>query len=373
MSKNLKKCSKCVCDDSIPGFEIDDNNICNYCKLYDDFDEQYKIDDNIIDNIIQQIKKVGKNNKYDCVIGISGGCDSSYLLYSAIKWGLRPIAVHYNNGWNTEIATSNMKKIITALNVPFEEYFVELDEVNDIWKAFLRSGVRDIEAPTDIGLTALIYQVAAKHNIKYILGGHSFRTEGVTPLGVSYMDGKYISDIHKQFGSMPMETFPNLWLLKWMYWMFIKNIVRIRPLYHINYIKNDVKKLLKQKFDWEWYGQHHGENVFTTFFGNYYRNHLMGIDGRLTEFSALIRSGQMTRDNALEQLKQPVVFDGNIDDIRIKLNMSKDEWGEVLTYPTKTHNDFKTYKSTFKKLKPLFWLAYKRNLIPKTFYTKYCQ
>ena len=179
---NFIKCSRCVCDESIPGFEVDDQGICNYCKLYDKLDKQYPIDEFIINNLIQQIKKSGRGKKYDCIIGISGGCDSSYLLYKAVEWGLKPLAVHYDNGWNTEIASSNMKKIIESLKIDLKIYTVSISEINDIWKSFLKSGVPDIEAPTDIALTTITYKAAADNNIKYILSGHSFRTEGVAPL-----------------------------------------------------------------------------------------------------------------------------------------------------------------------------------------------
>jgi tRNA(Ile)-lysidine synthase TilS/MesJ len=371
MSTTLKRCSRCVCDESIPGFKLDQNNICNYCDLHDKFDKQYPINDQSILHMTDRIKKDGKNKQFDCVVGVSGGCDSSYLLYKAIEWGLRPIAVHYNNGWNTEIATQNMHNVTKSLCIPFEEYIIS-EEINDIWKAFLKADVPDIEAPTDIALATIAYQTAAKYNVKYILNGHSFRTEGVAPLGVSYMDGKYIADVHKQFGTMPMKTFPNLWLSDWLYWI-MKGIKRVRPLYHIDYNKEKAKKILSEEFDWKWYGHHHGDNEFTAFFRNHYRNNIFKIDSRITEFSALIRSGQMAKVKALEQLEQPLKFEGDLENVRNRLDMSQDEWNTAMTYPTKTHNDFKNYKSTFKKLKPLFWLAYKRNLIPETFYIKYCK
>ena len=186
------------------------------------------------------------------------------------------------------------------------------------------------------------------------------------------MDGKYIEDVHKKFGLVPMITFPNLWLLQWVKWM-LKGIKRVRPLYYINYNKEDVKKFLNDKFDWIWYKHHHGDNKFTSFFRNYYRNKLCGIDSRLIEFSALIRSNQMKRSEALERLEYPLEYNGNIEDIRILLNMSEEEFNNVMIPPSKDHNDFKNYKNIFRKLKPLFWLAYKRKLVPKTFYIKYCK
>ena len=373
MSENLDKviCKKCVSDTTIPGFKSNEND-CNYCELHDKFNEQYPIDQNTLDVMIEQIKKDGHGKQYDCIIGISGGCDSSYLLYKAVEWGLKPLTVHYNNSWNSKIANSNMDKILTELKVPIEEHIINTKEVNDIWRSFLRARVPDIEAPTDIALATVAYKAADEYNIKYILDGHSFRTEGIAPLGVSYMDGKYIEDVHKKFGSEDMVTFPNLWLSNWIKWIF-KGIKRVRPLYHIDYNKEEAKKVLNDKFGWEWYNHHHGDNEFTAFFRNYYRNKICGIDSRLTEYSALIRSGQMERNEALKLLEKPLEFDGDLEEVRDRLNMTKDEWDKAMMYPTKTHNDFKNYKSTFKRLKLLFWIAYKRKLIPKTFYMKYCK
>jgi tRNA(Ile)-lysidine synthase TilS/MesJ len=374
MSKNLNKvtiCKRCVSNTTIPGFEVNEND-CNYCELHDKLNIQYPIEHSVLDNMIRQIKEAGKGKGHDCIIGVSGGCDSSYLLYKAVEWGLKPLAVHYDNGWNSEIAKSNMDKMISALNVPIDVYAMDPGEANDIWKSFLKAGVPDIEAPTDIALATVAYRAADKYNVKYILDGHSFRTEGVAPLGVSYMDGKYIADVHRKFGSQDFNTFPNLWLSSWMKWLF-KGIKRVRPLYHIEYNKEEAKKFLNDKFDWEWYDHHHGENIFTSFFRNHFRNNICGIDSRITECSALIRSGQMERSDALKLLETPLEYSSDIEIVRNRLSMTTDEWDRAMRFPIRNHKDFKNYKATFKKLKFLFWIAYKKELVPKTFYIKYCK
>ena len=189
----------------------------------------------ILDKIVTEIKEHGSNNKYDCVIGISGGCDSSYLLDFCFKSGLRPLAVHFNNGWDTEIAKHNMTCMCNKLNIDFIDYSVEPKEMNDIFRAFLLSGVIDIDAPTDIGLITALYKVAHDNGIKYIVEGHSFRTEGIQPLSWAYVDGKYISDVHKKYGSIPMKTYPNLWMKDFIRWVCIDKIKRVQPLYYLDY------------------------------------------------------------------------------------------------------------------------------------------
>lgn len=367
------ECSVCICDTSIPEFEIGSHGICNFCEQHHQFDEQYPIDVELLINIAQKICSKGRNKPFDCVVGISGGCDSSYLLYRVVKLGLRPLAVHYDNGWNYQFATRNMKILTKALNVPLEIYRVNVKEMNDIWKSFLQASVPDIEAPTDIGLTTVLYKAAEKHGIKYILEGHSFRTEGIIPTGVSYMDGRYIANVHKRYGTIPIRTFPNLWLSDWMRWL-CKGIRRLRPLYYMNYRKKDASKLLYELFGWQPYPEHHGDNLFTAFFQYYFRRVICKIDVRKIELSALIRSGHITKEEAQEKLNQKLVF-SDVEFVRKRLNIAERLWNKMLenSPPLFSHLDYETYKTSFKHLRWFFWLMYKWNRVPKTFYEKYCR
>lgn len=175
------------------------------------------------------------------------------------------MAVHFNNGWDTEIAKHNMTCMCNKLNIDFIDYSVEPKEMNDIFRAFLLSGVIDIDASTDIGLITALYKVAHDNGIKYIVEGHSFRTEGIQPLSWAYVDGKYISDVHKKYGSIPMKTYPNLWMKDFIRWVCIDKIKRVRPLYYLDYNKKQVKHYLKEKYDWKDYSSHHCKNDFTRF------------------------------------------------------------------------------------------------------------
>jgi len=364
----MKICKRCIYNDTIPGISFDNDGICNYCHIHDEFEKSYPISEEIMDKLVKRIKKKGKNKKYDCVVGISGGCDSSYLLYKVVDLGLRPLAVHLDTGWNTKIAEYNMELVCSSLNVDRKNYSVDNEEYNDLYRSFIKASVPDLEATTDIALTTSLYKAAEEFNVKYILNGHSFRTEGIAPIGVAYMDGKYISDIHQKFGEIPMKTFPNLWMHSWLKWMILLRIKRVRPLYYMNYNKEEAKKLLFERFGWKWYGGHHSESIFTHFFINYFRYKIMGIDSRIIELSALIRSGQKNREDALKEVESdPFISDEIIETVCNKLNLDV----KNISPPIFTYKNFNTYKHVFVKYKMFFWILYKFGLIPKTFYVKY--
>jgi imidazoleglycerol phosphate synthase cyclase subunit len=376
MTSAVKICTRCVYDDTIPNISFDENGVCSYCKLHDNLIIEYpggKEGENKLLSIIEEIKRVGrKNKKYDCVVGISGGCDSSFLLYKIKEYGLRPLAAHFDNTWNSTIATENMSKMLKKLKIDIFTLVVDNKEYDDIYRSFLLAGVPDTEIPTDIGLAATLNRAAAKFGIKYVIEGHSYRTEGISPLGWTYMDGKYIESIQKTYGSYKLNTFPNMKMADMMKWMLINRIKKIRPLWYIDHNKEETKKFLHDEFDWEWYGGHHLENRFTSFYHSYYLPQRWKIDKRKNGYSALIRSGQLKREDALAMLGKPHHIEPDlIPLVKKRLGFSDKEFEDIMTLPYKTYKDFKTYKKTFERLRPFFWLMYKLNYIPKSFYVKY--
>ncbi len=374
-SKPFQVCTRCVYDSTIPAISFDAAGVCNYCYLHDQMDEEYPTGEagwkKLLD-LAEKIKASGKGKKYDCVIGVSGGCDSSYLLYLAkVKLGLRPLAVHFDNTWNSRIAVENIQKVLKKLDIDLETYVMDNDEFNDLARSFFKASVPEIDALTDIALITTLYDVADKHGVKYILDGHSFRTEGITPLGWFYFDGKYVESVHKRFGTKPMKHYPNLWLSKWMKWLF-KGIKRARPLYYIEYNKENVKNFLQEEFGWEWYGGHHMENRYTIFGDNFVLARKFGRDLRYTEFAALVRSGQMMRAAALDELKTPVPYDDAVTvEVKKRLGLSDVEFDAIMALPKRSFKDFETYHATFRLMRPIFWLMYKADLVPKSFYLKY--
>jgi hypothetical protein len=345
--------------------------------LHDQFEGQYPTGSEgqiLLSKLTENIRKDGEGKKYDCVVGVSGGCDSSFLLAKTVELGLRPLAVHWNNGWNTDKATRNIQRMVDGLNVDFYEYRMDRQEYDDLCHSFLLASVPDADIPNDIGLTTVLYYACERFGVKHILNGHSFRTEGMAPLSWSYMDGKYIESVHKQFGHIPLKTFPNLTLDKWLCWLNDCQIERHRPLYYMDYNKAKAMEYLRQTFGWQWYGGHHCENKYTIFVGNYVHPFKFDIDLRLIEFSAMIRSGFMTKEQAREELEKPSPTDpAIIEEVKERLQLSDKELERIMKLPKKTHNDYETYRNEFHKRKAMFTELFKKGRIPATFYTKYIE
>lgn len=322
--------------------------------------------------IIQQIKKEGKRKKYDCVIGVSGGTDSSYMIYRAVEEGLRPLAVHYDNTWNTSIATKNITNVLKKLNVDLYTYVVDNREMDDIFRSFFYASVPDLDSPTDLALAEVLYRAADKFNVKYIFEGHSYKTEGISPLGYNYIDGGYIKSVHRSFGKMKMKTFPNMDFISFMKWVLVKRIKKIRPFWYIKYTKEDARQMLERDFGWEYYGGHHLENRMTAFWQSFYGPVKFDIDQRNNSLGASARSGLLSHEQAWEEYrKKPYMEDDLVDYFKKRLGLSDEEFSKVLSLPHKSFRQYKTYKTRFERLRPMFYALAKANLVPMSFYEKY--
>jgi N-acetyl sugar amidotransferase len=372
-----RACARCLYDVSIPGVTFDEEGQCSYCALHDQMDAQYPTGpegESALQAMVNGMKVAGSGRDYDCILGVSGGCDSSFLVHEMVRRGLRPLAVHFDNTWDSSIAMNNIYTVLDKLEVPLETYVVDNHEYDDIYRAFIESGVRDIDSPTDIGFMATLYQAAERHRVKYIVEGASFRTEGVSPLGWLYMDGRYIKEVHRRHGSMPMKTFPNMPFMQFIKWTALSGIRRIRPLYWVDYHKEDTKQFLTSEYGWEWYGGHHLENRLTAFYHTYFLPRRFGIDQRINELSGRIRSGQLAREDAKAEWDTgPVVDPELLAMVKKRFGYSENRWEELMDAPHRHYTDYPTYKKTFERLRPLFWILYKLNRVPKTFYVKFCQ
>ncbi|MFZ5585156.1 MAG: N-acetyl sugar amidotransferase [Thermodesulfobacteriota bacterium] len=371
----VQVCSRCVYDAKVPNIVFDADGVCNYCHLSERLDREHPTGEagrRILEATAARIKRENKNKPFDLVVGVSGGCDSSYLVILAKELGLRPLAAHFDNTWNSTIAVENIRNVLDKLGVELFTYVVDNEEYDDIYRAFLKAGVPDLESPTDIGLATTLYLAAEKYGIKYIYEGHSFRTEGVSPLGWLYMDAKYIQSIHKQFGAMPMKSFPNLWFWSQMRWMVLRRIKKLRPLYYVDYQKEPVKGMLACDYGWQWYGGHHLENRMTHFYHTYFLPRRFGIDQRMNGFAALVRSGQMEREQALHLLRQPPEVDFElVAMVKKRLGLGDEEFERLMEQPRRYYTEFKTYKPLFEKLRPMFYVLSEMDLVPKSFYLKY--
>lgn len=378
MKNNLRICTRCIYDERTPGIIFDENGVCNYCKMVDDLINQYQTGlpegEKRIKKIIERIKVEGKGKKYDCVIGVSGGTDSSYLMWWAVQNGLRPLAVHYDNTWNTSIATENIRKVTSKLKIDLYTYVVDNKEIDDIFKAFFKAGVPEIEAATDLALAEVMYRAAAQYKIKYILEGHSFIAEGITPLDKNYFDGKYIKSIHQRFGEMPMKTYPLMTFWQFIKWTVFYRIKKIRPLWYISYSKEEARSLLEKEFGWQYYGGHHLENRMTSFFQSIYCPQKFNIDYRNNSLSASVRAGKMLRDEAIREYyeKPPYVEPELLSYFKKRLNLTDEYYELKMKEPPHYWYEFPTYKKRFERLRPLFFVLMKANLVPYSFYMKYC-
>ncbi len=352
-------CTRCIYDDRIPYISFDADGVCNYCHQHDELEKEYPTGDEgraRLKVLAAAIAEEGRGKKYDVVIGVSGGTDSSYMLHLAKELGLRPLAAHFDNTWNSRTAVENISRVLGKLNIDLFTHVVDNREYCDIFRSFLLASVPDVDIPSDIGLATTHYLAAEKFGIRYIFEGHSFRTEGITPHGWVYMDARYIQTVQQQFGSMKLKTFPNLWMGDWLRWTALRRIRKIRPLYYVDYRKEDAKKFLAGEFGWEWYGGHHMENRTAYFANNYYLPRKFGIDLRYAEFSALVRTHQLSREDALAQIAVPKPTDPSIiDEIKKRLSLSDADFNDIMAAPHKSYRDYRTYKQRFERLRWLFW------------------
>jgi N-acetyl sugar amidotransferase len=374
---DLQICSRCIYDERVPAIHFDAEGVCNYCHQVDTLAQQYGTGENAgkkqFESILDDIKLVGRGQQYDCIVGVSGGTDSSYLVYMTKEWGLRPLAVHYDNTWNSAIATMNIHKVLHGLNVDLYTHVVANKEADDIFRAFFLAGVAEIEAATDLGYAYLLRKVAAKYSIKYILEGHSFIEEGITPLGRNYFDGRYIQAIHQQFGKRRIQTYPLMTFARFIQSALLHRVKFIRPLWYLKYSKEEAKSFLAKEFDWRYYGGHHLENRMTAFYHSVYLPQKFGGDMRNNTLAARVRNGTMSREQAWADYNTPpVIEDELVTYFKKRLELGDELYEEIMHAPPKNWTEYPTYKKRFERLRPLFFLLAKANLVPTSFYLKYC-
>jgi N-acetyl sugar amidotransferase len=342
-----KTCSRCILNSDFPGIQFDSEGVCNNCHSFDESNKKYAITEKNTKKLathIEKIKKDGCGKEYDCIIGVSGGRDSTYCLYIAQKWGLRPLAVHYDNNMNSKIAVENIKKACSILDIDLSTFIVNWEEYKDLQRSFLFASVPSVDIPTDHAFITVLHKIAYKKHIKYIFLGSSFRTEGAGSVEWSlHNDEKFILDIQKKFGTRPLKEFPIRSIRDWITWRFRGNEV-VRPYYITEYNNEKVSSILTEELGWKYYGGHHFENIFTRWAFGYLLPTKFNIDKRVTDYSALVLSHQMTRDEALEKMKQPIYTkDQEKEDRRYitsKLELSTSEMDSILNNPPKRNTDY---------------------------------
>ena len=319
-------------DGSAVEITFDENGVCNFCHQaqHEIAQTEHLKDDVEIGELLYQIKIAGVGKKYDCIIGLSGGVDSSYLLHQAVKLGLRPMCFTVDNGWNDPKADENIMRLVEGLKVPFYRYTIDLEKFRELQMAFIKAGVPNLEIPTDHILMATTYEMAQKYGVKYILSGGNVATESIMPpsWGYSARDLVHIKAIYKWATGKRLTGLPVCSLLKWNWYRWITGLKTVYLLDYMAYDRNAAAATLAQKYGWQEYGDKHCESVFTSWFQSFYLFEKFGYDKRKAHLSSMINSGQMTRSEALAALEREPIYP--------KLGLEE----KVMQYPKRSHDDF---------------------------------
>jgi len=366
----MTECKVCLLGSEMPGVVIEQDGRCNWCHWQDQMERDHTPDPWKIREITKQIKAKRKGS-YDCVIGISGGADSSYLLDLVVREGLRPLAVTMDDTWNDQKACANIERMTNELGVDLETIVLG-PQIDDIYASFIKASVPDLGAPTDMAIIKCLYNVAQSVKTKYILDAHDFRSEATMPLGWFYFDGAYIKDVHHRYGTMPMGDFPNLTFVDQMKYTAM-GFERPRLLYYVKKTKQQRMEELQDKFEWVPYGEKHAENAWTEF-NNYVWQRKFGLNWKDVYQSALIRSGQLSRAGAMTD-RQPRIHETALIRTVAKRTGVSRTWLEQelnVRENVSCRDRFKTNKELFRKTRAFWWVAMKTGRVPETFYRKYC-
>ena len=345
-------CERCVMDTTDPLITFDENGFCNHCTSY--FEKEGKFvfkgeeGQRKLQKLIDKIKAAGTFSEYDCLLGVSGGTDSSYVAYLAKQYGLHVLLFSFDNGWDTVMAKKNVTRIVDATGFDVFKYIVDFDEFRDLQLAFSKASVINIEMITDHAIAAALYKVAIAKHIKYILTGINYVTEAIMPAswGHRFNDLPNIKAIHQKYGTKPLKTYPTMSLWKLVYNRVVRGIQLIPILNYVDYNKEEAKKKLRTAFRWRDYGLKHYESLWTKFYQSYILPRKFGVDKRKAHLSTLICSGQITRQQALKELKKPAYdpkeLEHDMPVVLKKLGVSDEEFEDLMKLPIKKHQEYGT-------------------------------
>jgi len=359
---NYQCCTHCVMDTSDAGITFDANGVCSHCRQFKETAKK-----NWFPNeegqrrweaIIPQIKAAGKGHEYDCILGLSGGLDSSYLAIKVHEWGLRPLVMHVDAGWNSELAVSNIESIVKHCGYDLHTHVVDWEDMRDLQLAYLRAGISNQDVAQDHIFFSSLYHFATSNNIRFILSGGNLATESIFPGSWhgSAMDAINLKAIHKKYGERKLKNYKTISFLDYYFWYpFIKKMRVLRPLNYMPYDKATALKELEATVGYKPYPRKHGESLFTKLFQNYYLPEKFGMDKRRPHLSSLIVSGQMTRLEAIGKLAEPLYDPTELENDIIylckKLHITREEFSEFINAPTHHYSDFPNWDGRYRMLK----------------------
>ena len=345
-------CALCVMDTTDPDIVFDEKGVCNHCREAEIILAEYRFtEEQEKENLDKMSKKIRSDSKgeYNCIIGLSGGVDSSYLAYLAYKMGLNPLCVHFDNGWNSEAAVSNIKSIVETFDFDLTTYVIDWPEFRDLQRSFVKAGVIDIEMLTDHAIAASMFKLKREHKIRYVLSGNNYATEHGMPKSWIWRktDLRNIKGIHKRYGTLSLNSFPMMTTLQWslIKWLNLGGIL-LEPLNAVNYRKDVAMNILEKELGWRYYGGKHYESIFTKFYQAYILPVKFNVDKRKVHWSALIRNGEITRTEATTELRKPlydpVELNTEKEFVLKKLGFSQSEFDDIMRHPPRRHDDFPT-------------------------------
>jgi len=352
-------CTRCVMDTTDPDITFDQAGVCNHCYYFDNNVKpawpEPEEGARLLEEMIAKVKSYGEGKQYDCIIGLSGGIDSSFVAVKAVEWGLRPLVVHVDAGWNSELAVMNIEQICKRLGLDLVTHVVDWEEMQDMQLAFLRSNLANQDVPQDHAFFAALYGYATQAGIKYVINGSNYATESILPQSWGYdaMDATHVKAIHKRFGGRGRGHFPvvSFWDLYFRYPLILKMEV-LRPLNYIPYSKEEAIRILEREYGWRYYGGKHYESRWTRWFQAYYLPHKFGYDKRKAHLASLVVSGQMTRDQALAELRKPLYDEKMLAEdkafIAKKLGLTVDELEGLISAPPRHYSEFPNHQRKLK-------------------------
>lgn len=350
-------------DTSDPAITFDNEGICNHCTRYftrvRNEVRRGSTGEAALARIVDQIRTEGRGKDYDCIAGVSGGVDSTFVVYKLKQLGLRPLAVHFDNGWNSEIAVANIKKTLDKLDIDLYTYVVDWEEFKDLQMSFIKASVPNCEIPTDHAITATLVSTAKKHGIRYVINGSNVVTEGILPISWVYYshDLRHIKALHRLHGTVPLRTFPRISLPSFTLRILSGRYKMVNLLNYIDYDKSAAMQTMQDELGWQYYGGKHYESIYTRWYQGYYLPTKFGFDKRRAHLSALVCAGQMTREEGLQQLTfDPYAendLQGDTDFVLKKFGITADDLQRFIDAPNRAHTDYPNQRYFIEELATL--------------------